>query len=232
MTIADINTLTRFLVNADISSYSAANLLINTNIAYEEIVGKIIGMDGRWQFDDQNYTTYPIGTQTLVASQNDYTFDSTQLEIERVEVKDAQGDWHLLTPIDKSQIGFAIDEFEPTPGLPWCYDKQGASILLYPAPSSATTTLTSGLKVYFKRTASIFTSAEVTTGTKVPGFASPFHQLISYKAAIPFAVVNLPQRVPALMAEVTRMEKGLEQHYGRREQDRRKTLQMRPINSR
>lgn len=233
MTISDLNVLTRFLTGTDTASYTAAQLLINTNVAYEEIVSKIIGMDGRWDFDDSNFTTFPIGTQTLIDSQNDYAFDVTQLEVQRVEVKDNSGLWHELVPIDKSQIDGAIDEFEKTDGLPWCYDKQGSSILLYPAPDNGVSvTLASGLKVYFKRTASVFTSAEVTTGTKVPGFASPFHSLISYKAAIPFAVVNLPQRVPALMAEVTRMEKGLEQHYGRREQDRRKTLQMRPINSR
>ena len=226
-TITDINLEARILIDADTTSYTAADLLRRINDAYEEVVGIIIGCDGLWQFDDKNFTDFPIGTTTLVNSQNDYAFDSAMLEIERVEVLDSSGNWHLLDPIDKSQIGEAIDEFHPTDGLPIYYDKQGASIILYPAPDNGVSvTLASGVKVYFQRTASIFTAAEVTTGTKQPGFASPHHYLLSYKAALPYAMSYKKDRVPMLMAEIARREKELIKHYSRRERDRRKMLSM------
>lgn len=232
MTIADIQTEARELVGADSNSYANALLLIRVNNAYEDIVAKILGCDGKWQFDDTNYTSFPIGITTLVANQQDYTFDITHLEIERVEVLDSSGIWHQLKPIDSSEIRGAISEYQNASSLPLEYDKQGRSLILYPAPSATEVTLTSGLKVYFKRTADLFTSAQVTTGTKVPGFASPFHILLSYKAALPFAVHNVPQRVPALMAEIARLEKELIKHYSQRELDRRKGFSMRRINSR
>jgi hypothetical protein len=230
--IANINTLTRDLCDADATSYPDAILLLHTNAGYEETVGDIIGFDGLWQFDDSNFTDLPIGTTTLVADQQDYSFDVTQLEIERVEVKDASGLWQLLTPIDKSQIPYALSEYQKTSSLPREYDKQGSSIFLYPAPSAATTTLSSGLKVYFKRTASIFTSGEVSTGTKVPGFPSPYHYILSYKAAIPYCAKYKKDRVPAYLEKIAELKAGLEKLVSKREQDRRKGLSMAPISFR
>ena len=227
--IIDINSECRLLCDADTTSYTAAQLLIRINQAYEEVVNFILSLDGLWQFEDNNFTDFPIATTTLVSSQNDYSFDTTHLEVERVEVKDNGGLWHELSPIDISEVEGAIDEFEKTDGLPRYYDKNGKSLLLYPAPASGSVTLTAGLKVYFKRTADTFTSAQVTTGTKQPGFASPFHMILAYKAAIPFCVAYRPNRVPALMAQVTKFEEGLKAHYGRRELDRRKGLSMQGI---
>ena len=227
--IAELNTL----CDSNDTSYPSADKLRRINFAYEYIIMLIQGCDGLWQFDDQNYTDFPIGTTTLVNSQNDYAFDSAMLEIERAEVKDISGIWQILYPIDKSQINEAIDEFYKTDGLPLYYDKQGASIILYPAPDNGVSvTLASGLKIYFKRTASIFTAAEVTTGTKVPGFASPYHMILAYMAAIPYCQSYKKDRVPILMAEVERLKKLIIQHYGRREQDRRKLITTAGINHR
>lgn len=232
-TITDINAEARALCDADTTSYTATDLLRRINTALEQVVGKILGIDGQWQFDDSNYTSFPIGTTTLVNSQNDYAFDSSMLEIERVEVLGVDGLWYELSPIDKSQISGAIDEFEKVDGLPRYYDKQGASILLYPAPDNgASVTLASGLKIYFQRTASVFTVAEVTTGTKQPGFASPYHMILAYMAAIPYCQSYKPNRVSLYMAEVQRLEKLIENHYSRREKDRRKIMSLAGISFR
>ncbi len=231
-TIADLNAEARALVDADSTSYPAADLLRRVNDAYEESVSIIIGCDGRWQFDDTNFTDFPIGKATLVAGTKDYPFDVTHLEIERVEVLDNSGIWHQLDPLDISQIDGAINEFMKTDGLPQYYDKNGASVVLYPGPANGSVTLVAGLKVFFQRTAAIFTSAEVTTGTKKPGFASPHHYLISYKAALPYAMAYKKDRVPLLMAEIAKREEKLIEHYSRREKDRRKVMEMGGINAR
>lgn len=232
MNISSLNTEARLLVDADTVSYTAADLLRRINNAYEETVGLILGCDGKWQFDDSNYTVFPIGETTLVASQNDYTFDSTHLEIERVQILDSGGIWKFLHPIDISQISIAIEEFHKTDGVPIYYDKQGSSILLYPAPAASAVTLTNGLRVFFKRTASIFTTAEVTTGTKQPGFVSLYHIVLAYKAALPYAQAYKKDRVAGFINEINRLEKGIVKHYSRREQDRRKRITMAGVNPR
>jgi len=230
MTIADLNQESRDLVDADTNSITAATLLRRINIAYEELVGFIIGLDGLWQFDDTNYTDFPIGVTTLVNSQQDYTFDDTYLEIEGISVLNADGNFQKLKPFDKSNISVDPAEYFEADGMPLYYDKQGRSALLYPAPDNGVSvTLASGLKIFYKRTSDNFTSAQVSTGTKVPGFASPYHVILAYMAALPYAAAYLPARVPFLTREIERIKKNIAKHYGRRELDRRKVMSMRGV---
>lgn len=230
-TITDINLEARALCDADSTSYPDAILLRRVNQAYEEIVGKLLQVDGRWQFDDSNYTDMPIGTTNMVDSQQDYAFDVRFLSVERVECLDNAGIWHELTPIDKEDIDVAMSEYLKTPGMPVQYDKQGESIILYPAPSTASTTLTSGLKVHYQRTASIFTSAEVTTGTKTPGFPSPWHMILAYKAAIPFCMSYKKDRVTLYENQVDKMEKDLLKHESKRSRDEETHITSETVNS-
>lgn len=230
--ITAINSKARRLVDADSTTWTAANLLIDINQAYEEVVSDILGMDGLWQFDDTNFTDFPIGRTNLVADQQDYTFASDVLEVERVSFLDANGDYQPLQPIDHSQFSQDPTELFPESGTPVYYDKQGKSILLYPAPASGDVTLTNGLKVFYKRTADIYTSAEVTTGTKEPGFASPFHMILAYKAALTYALSYKPERIPLIEREIAKFEKRMRDFYGRREQDRRKVATMEGVSFR
>lgn len=229
MTIADLNTLCRNLCSANTTTLSAANLLIYVNQAYEEVASWILNADGLWQWDDENFTTFPIGTATLVDSQNDYGFASDVLDVEKVGVLDSSGNEYFLDPVDPSDTNEPLTVTYKNDGVPLYYDKQGSSVVLYPAPSTGAVTLTNGLKVYFKRTADVFTSAQVSTGTKKPGFASPFHHILSYMSAIPFCIEFKPKRVAALELKVQQLKAGIEAHYGKREQDRRKLLDNAPI---
>lgn len=186
------------------------------NSAYEEAIGKVIASDGTWQFDDTNYTDLPIGTKNLVASQQDYTFDTTHLMVERVEVKDASGLWHLLSPLDETQVRESLTEYQKTAGMPTEYSLRGSSLFLYPPPASGSVTTTSGLKVYFQRTADVFTSAQVTTGTKVPGIASPFHMLLCYKASLPYCMSYKKDRVGLYEKKAMDLERDMLAYYSKR----------------
>jgi len=215
------------ICDSDDTSYPRVDKTSRVNNADEEVVGFIAGIDGLWQFDDTNYTDFPIGTTTLVASQNDYTFASDVLEVEQVSVLDSGGIWHLLDPIDRSQMGSDPAEFAKTDGLPRWNDKMGNSLLVYPAPAAGSVTLAGGLKVTFKRTASLFTVVSTTAAdTKTPGFASPYHIILAYKASLPYCAAYKPKMVPFIVGEIQRLKEGLIKHYGRREGDRRKVLTM------
>ena len=93
------------------------------NDGMNRVTSLILQADNRWQFDDTNQTDYPIATTTLVTTagseQQDYTLAVSHLRIERVEVKDAQGNWHLLTPIDQTDISDqALSDLMSAAGLP------------------------------------------------------------------------------------------------------------------
>src|SRR3990167_1103934 len=199
MTIADIEILTRFLTKTNTTSLTAANLLILENKYYEEIVGKIInetsGAD--WQFGDRNYEAFPTFTITMsngVAAYDINDVSTTPLTIAGVEIQDNAGDWHPLTRTSLRKIresGFAQPEYFPTSGQPIEYELRDSQLVLYPAPDNGVTvTLTNGLRVYYLSTADVFTSAQVTTGTKQPGFPSPWHYLLSWGPAYDIAVTN------------------------------------------
>lgn len=236
MTIADINAETRSLVDADTTSYIAADILRRVNTAYETIVGKIIRNDGTWNFDDSNFTTSPTGTGTLVSGQHKYTFSDKFLQVEEVDVLDLNGIFRRLKPFDASEVGQSFEEYfgittsggtdTAKSGFPSYYDKQGNVIKFDVAPTAANATLTSGLRVRFKRTADLFTSAQVTTGTKEPGFDSQFHILICYMAALPYALSYKKDRVALFEKKIMDLEKDLLKHYGSKEKDKRHVFTM------
>jgi hypothetical protein len=112
----------------------------------------------------------------------------------------------------------------------YCYDKISTdTIKLYPAPSATDCTLASGLKIKFKRTADLFTSAQVTTGTKEPGIASPFHILIAYMAAIPYCMSYKKDRVNLYQRQVEILTKDMLSHYALREKDVKNIMTTAPI---
>ncbi|RLF07591.1 MAG: hypothetical protein DRJ64_02690 [Thermoprotei archaeon] len=231
MNIQDINSEARKLVDATSASYIDTDLLRRCNTAYEEVVGTLIALDTRWKFGDSNFTSLPTGTQNLVDNQREYSFDSALLTVESVSVMDENGDLSKLTPLDLRDIE-PIEEYMTTNGKPLLYGKRENKLLLFPKPATANVTTTNGLKVVFQRTADLFTSSEVSTGTKEPGFASPFHILLPLKMALPYAVSYKKDRVNFLMAEIVRVEKKMIEFYSQREQDVKDKLGTKTINFR
>ena len=231
MNISEIQQEARALVDADTTSYPASLMLIRNNTALEDIAVDILDADGRWQWDDTNRTDFPIGTTTLVASQQDYAFDTTHLKIIGVSVKDNSGDWYKLKPIDPDDFSDTDRaEYCKTAGEPIYYDKIGNSVFLYPAPDNGVSvTLASGLKVYYQRTADLFTSAEVTTGTKVPGFASPFHILVAYMSALPYAQSYKKDRVPMIVDFINKKRADLKKFYSKRDKEERAVMRPKRI---
>lgn len=240
MTISDINSLARFLSDTDTTSLTAANLLILVNASYERIVGKIHAetMGGRWKFGDVNYTAFPTYTMNLVNSQAEYQIDSLTgvLTILGVEILDNNSLWHKISPITLEDIhnqGIAQVEHYKTDGRPVEYEKRENMIVLYPAPDNGVSvTLTAGLKIFFLRTADTYTSAQVTTGTKEPGFPSPWHDILAYESALAYCQNYKKDRVPYLAATLAKKEKELFDFIARRNQDDRPAMTMRSINFR
>ena len=229
-TITDINLETRDLCDASAVSYPDATLLRRHNEAYERVVGWILEIDGTWQWDDTNYSDLPIGTQTLVEGQNSYSFNDKFLEMEEITIKNEAGIESIIKPVDQMDLvgNIPLNERFKDNGVPICYDKvSDDTIKLYPAPDDGSSvTLVNGLKIRFRRTADIFTSAEVTTGTKVPGFISSAHLILSYMAAIPYCMKYKKDRVGLYEERVRQYKAEIINSYSKREQDKPKRITM------
>ena len=219
MTFSEIISDIDRKVNTDTSSYSLADKAAVVNKYLSEVVSVILNCDGKWEWDDSNYTDLPIGTTPLIDSQQDYNIaGATFLDITRVEVKDINGNYQKLEPITNSDItNQSMTEFQKTAGMPRYYDKLGDSIFLYPKPSSSLTTLSAGLKVYFQRTPSYFASDDT---TKTPGFNPLFHQILSVGASLDYAENNeMINKVNIFGNKLRELKAGLVEAYSSRSRD-------------
>lgn len=212
----DINLLLG-LSAADTSSFPIKDKTRSINEWYRRTNSWIWQATGTWEYDDSNYTDFPIATADLVATQQDYALPSTAQKIDRVEILDKSSNYQLLKPLDKSQVEEAMSEFYETDGMPAYYDLVGASLMLYPTPAAANVTTTAGLKLYFTRDISAFTSASTTTE---PGFARPYHRILSLGAALDYAVGRkMWDRVPHIKGQINDLKTDLQEFYGSRHRD-------------
>ena len=220
---------TWFLSDTDINSYPLNDVIRTINGGYEELIGMIINADGTWQFDDKNYTNVNYGLGTLVEGQELYSFASDYLQIEAIDILNTDGIYRRIKPLDHKELrGMSPQEYygvktngDPNTGFPETFDQFGNSLILYYAPTSTSVTLTNGIKVWFKRTADLFTTADT---SQEPGLPSTHHMMLAYMAAIPYCMKFHPNRVPLYEKKVDDMKKTLIAHYGQREKAKREVI--------
>lgn len=226
MTLDQIRTKTYFLTSTNLSSFPDATLVNEANNALERMVSLINAADGRWQFDDTNNTDLPIATTDLVLNQQDYSLATSHLEITRVELKDASGNWQLLQPIDQTDVyNQSLTDFMKTTGTPVYYDKLANSVFLYPTPNYAQS---GSLKLYFERGPNYFLTSDT---SKQPGFNTLFHDLIPMWIAYNFAIANGKKNASLLLTEIQRKEDALTEYYALRAHDDPIRLKRRFISS-
>ena len=229
------------LCDANITSYPLQDVIRELNGYFEELVGDIINADGRWQFDDSNYTDFPIGTYTLVNGQSRYSFNDKFLQLEEVQILNKNGDYQIIHPIDQKEYSnlVPLSEAYGVSGFPQFYDKvSDDTIDLLPAPDNGVSvTLASGLKIKFKRTSKLYTMSDSTTITsgeesREPGIPSPYHMIFPYAIAIPYNESYHPERVARQQLKLNTLRDKLLKHYGRRQKDQRKVATMKSISFR
>ena len=237
----DIVSEVDLLCDSNVTSYPLLAKVRRYNASVNAVVGEVINADAAWQWDDTNYTDLPVGTSDLVEGQETYSFSEDYLQIESIEILgDDAEKYYRLKPLDIQEQKLSPDEHfgvetggAPKKGRPEWYDIQGDTIYLYPAPAAADVTLTAGLKVWFKRTASLFT---VTTGTgadtKAPGLPSTHHVILAYMASIPYCMSYKKDRVGGFENKIARMKETLLAHYAYRDKDKRTKLSVRDISFR
>lgn len=138
----------------------------------------LIAMDSdtRWQHHDSNFTSLPTAYTDLNANetpQQKYEMSVDFLKILHVYVKDSNGNYQPLKPIDEYDIkntGHSPETFLSESGMPKYYDKKGNTLFLYPAPATASVTESEGLQVSYQSPADFFETSDtnVTVGVPVP----------------------------------------------------------------
>lgn len=227
MTITEIIAKLNFYTKTNSNSLTVADALLLINNAYERVSTLILKVDGRFQWIDDNLTGPPATAQTITSGTQNYAISVTYLAIHKVEMKYSDGKWYVLTPIAMEDFpNDDLDQYFGSSGIPSHYLKVGDEIYLYPNPNF---TQAASLKIYYDIGPSLFTSAEVTTGTKVPGFNSLYHDLIPLWASYDYAIANNLPNANQLMAIILNKEKSLQSDYASRNNDERKRTTFKKI---
>lgn len=209
MQYSDIKSKVYLLTKTNSTSFPNADLVILANNAMERVASLINRADRRWQWDDTNQSDLPIATTTITSGQQDYAIATAHLSLDRVEIKDSSGAWHLLRPIDQHDVRYqALGAYRSTNGLPQEYDIIGNSIFLYPTPNY---TQAASLKVHYTRAPVAFVAGDTTA---TPGFNSLFHDLIPLWVSYEYALANGLKNANQLFVEIVRKEEELEKFYG------------------
>jgi hypothetical protein len=213
----------------------------------------ILASQDEWDIDDINTTgTYPTATRAM-AARRDYAFSAAlwsligkeggsagsnaainPLKIKRVDLTYDNSTYYKAEPIDDGQIEIGLgndanaDSYfsKTTPR----YDVRDNALWIYPMPSSTDVSNGGKIRLTIIREPLEFSSAEVTTGTKEPGFDEAFHVMIalgmiwdwcSAKGGTSPVLTALKKDV---QMELQDYEARLKQHYGSKQQDRKYTL--------
>ena len=182
--------------------------------------------DGKFQIDDTNNTTdIPVVRTNLVSGQQQYTFATDLLVVEKLFCKDAaNGNFQELFPVDIKQTRnnlHARNIWElPTgnSGIPTHYDKTINSFLLDPVPNYNSAL---GLRLVYKRGASYFTSADT---TKAPGIPAVFHPgLVDYASRTylldKVSTAEISRKLIELEKSLAKWEESITDFYANRTQD-------------
>lgn len=193
------------------------------NRAYDKAVTLITSADGRWQWDDTNYTDLPIGSTALVSGQRDYAFDLEHLDVIKVVITDSSGNKRQLTPYSLTDAMGQIEAEDITTagGVPEFYRKTGGSIMLHPTPNYSRSL---ALTVYYQRRPSYFA---YTDATKSPGLPYTLHRYLSLEASLDYAISKQLDLKKDLAVEVKAMEDTLINFYSKRAKDESKFI--RPV---
>ena len=212
----------RWLVGANSTSYPIKDLTRSINRWFDKAVALIFKASGRWQWDDSNQTTYPNAVTNLISGQSDYTLEVSHLKIERVEVKNENGQWIKLKPFDAKDLhDESLEGFKTQDGVPQYYDVVANSVFLYPASSYSQD---DSLKVWFQRGGTYFATTDT---IKKAGFAEIFHRYLSLGAAYDYSLKNNLTSRNQLREEISAMEEEIKDFYALRQKDEHIRLSVR-----
>jgi hypothetical protein len=194
----------------------------NVNEAIYDIVVEIMRSQDEFDWDDQNYTDYPIGKAPLVAGQRDYVLPSSLnfLTHKRLDVTWDGSTWYQATPIDSAEMRFGLGDetdedthFERTQPK---YDPKANGFWLFPRATQAEVDAGAKFRIEYTREFDEFTTADT---TQEPSLDRPFHDLVPIGASLKWAVMKDAERAKNLKVLLDEGYAKLRMWYGRRNTD-------------
>jgi hypothetical protein len=192
------------------------------NSGFDRILPLVLPRTDGIKWDDTNHSDLPVGTTNIVSGQSDYTVeaDDNSLDILRIiKVKiltsSTATQYTDLEVIDgsDSDVFNAISPNSLETGIPTKVFIRGNTFHLFAKPNYAAT---AGIKLFFEREQSYFTSTDT---TKEPGIPKPSHELLALYPAHDWLLIYKPDNtslISRVEAQINRREKELSDMNDRR----------------
>ena len=221
MTILEINNRITFYTSLDTAIYLPADRLVAVNNGYNKLHSIILDSQDEWDFDDSNYTDLPIATTDLLANTDIYAIPDTLYRLNKVEINYGAG-FIKAMPLDLNENFLSEDELLQRSNVSTPYYRIfGQTIQFYPKPTAG---VSNGLKLYYDRAITHFTSDEYTAGTVKPGLDQLWHDYIALQASLDGAIkFNLVNKAD-LANTITDIEQRIRKYYGKKTTDRKLKL--------
>lgn len=209
---------TRKLCRVDANQWPTINVVNSCNNWKDFIAGYAIGADVRFRWDDTNHTALPEGTRELTIAVSDYSFQTDEQSnriLTLLGVSMLQNGLYVpLKPVDRNDPDYDPANFGQNTGTPTQYDKIADNIIRLDKKPSAT--VSAGLKYYFQRSPSYYTTASTTTTT---GFAPVLDRGFIIASAYDCALTLGLPNIQALAIERQREEERIVNHFESRNED-------------
>lgn len=204
------------------TDYSLVDRTRNINISEDEAIVELYKADPNHKWDDSNNSDLPIATTDLVANQDHYPLLDSALVLHRVRIKDSNGEYVTLDPVNRREL--TDDELEAT-GSPEKYYKVGGAIFPVPIPDYGAT---DGVELEFQRGSNHFATTDT---SRTPGFNPQFHQFLSINAALRYALSNgMKNKTTYLKGEKESILTKMREHYQLRAMDEPPKFQLKRPN--
>lgn len=207
-----------------------AQITSRLNRAYDAIMPLLLSYGDKMRWDDTNHTDHPIGTANIVSGTRDYEFLADDNSVSILNITDVMI-LESSTSTEYKQLKRltldmpeALRAMSPNPtdtGVPWAFLEKDNVVFLYPKPNYSAT---SGLKLFFERTADYFTTSDT---TQTPGIPAPFHHLLALYASLDWLLVNKSEAttlITRLEAKIAEAKRNLERAINARNPMRRRVI--------
>ncbi len=225
-TNAGICEQARSLAGVDSTQWPTQKVVNSSNNWHDLVTGYAIGADRRFQWDDTNQTELPEGVTDLTINVTDYSFLTDEqgnsiITLIGISLIDSNGKEMPLSPIDRNDSTYDISSFGKFSGTPSKYDKIADNVVRLDMKPPAT--VTGGLKFYFQRTGSYFTSSDT---TKSPGVSPLLHRGYVIASAYDIALTLGLSNLNGLAVERQKEEEKVKSYFSIRSRDERTRMTM------
>jgi hypothetical protein len=230
LTATNIFALIDVEVKTNTTTYPLATKVLDINVALDDAIDLAIRSCGIGQYDDTNFTDYPIITTNLVSAQRDYSYTqdgsgNLVLDIYKVMVMNPSGVYEEIPQVDMQSYRDTeafYDGLNIT-GQPTSYDRTGNGIIFDVIPNYSQT---NGLKMFINREGSYFTTSDT---TKKPGIDGRLHEYLVVAPACKYAQRNSLSNESILYQRKLLLEKKISEVYSKKDRGVRKILSKTPF---